>query len=95
MNQYELMTITNIELGDEGAQSLSNEIKDLILSFKGKVLDSDSWGKRKFSYEINGKTEGYYEVLTFELEAQKLPEFRTKLNFLDNLVRYLITKKDK
>lgn len=93
MNQYEIMTITNIISGDAGAQELSNKIKDLVVSLKGKVLDSDNWGKRKFAYEINHQTEGYYEVINFELGAKELSKFRDKLNLLDNLVRYLITKK--
>lgn len=91
MSQYELMTITKIGLGEDGARSVSNQIKDLIASGKGKVLNSDFWGKRKFAYEINHEREGFYEVTTFEVAPEFIPTFKTKLNYISGLVRYLVT----
>lgn len=91
MKEYELMTITKISLGEDGARSISNQIKDLISSGKGKVLDSDLWGKRKFSYEINHESEGRYEVIKFEANPQFIPELNSKLNYIDGLVRFLVT----
>lgn len=91
MKKYEIMTITNIDLGEDGARDLSNELKDTISSLKGKVLDSDFWGKRKFAYKIKNKTEGFYEVIDFELEPSELEAFKKKLNLQEQLVRYLIT----
>lgn len=91
MKKYELMTITNINLGEDGARDLSNDIKDIISSLKGKVLDSDFWGKRKFAYKIKGQTEGFYEVIEFEIVPSELNVFKKKLNLQEQLVRYLIT----
>lgn len=91
MKKYELMTIAKISLNEDGARALSNSIKDLISSTKGKVLNSDFWGKRKFAYEINGSQEGFYEVILFEAEPSSLDNFKTKLNLQDGLVRYLVT----
>lgn len=91
MKKYELMTITDLDLGEDGARDLSNEIKDIISSLKGKVLDSDFWGKRKFAYKIKNKTEGFYEVMEFEIKPEELNPFKKKLNLQEKLVRYLIT----
>lgn len=94
MKQYEIMTITKVGLGEDGARSVSNNVKDLITANKGKVLDSDFWGKRAFSYEINHETEGFYEVINFEVDPGHIPEIKTKLNILDGLIRYLVTSTD-
>jgi small subunit ribosomal protein S6 len=91
MKQYEIMTITNINLGEDGARDVSNKIKDLVTSMKGKVMDSDLWGKRSLAYEINKQTEGYYEIITFEIDSKKVNSIKQKLNLDDGLVRYLIT----
>ena len=91
MKKYELMIITKVALGEKGAQEVSNQIKDLINSAKGKVLDSKSLGKRTFAYKIGADTEGYYETIEFEMDAQKIGEFRRKLDFLESLVRYLVS----
>ena len=91
MQKYEIMTITDVELGEEGAQTMSNSVKDLISDNKGKVLDSKFWGKRKFAYEINKRSEGFYDVIEFEMPTDKVELVRTKLNLQNGLVRYLIS----
>jgi len=91
MKHYEIMTIYNIELGEEGFLNLSNEVKDLVTSLGGKIISDTSWGKRRFAYRIGLQEEGYYGVIQFDLEGSKVGELKAKLNLQDDLVRYLIT----
>lgn len=93
MNQYEIMTIYRIDLGEEKAKALSTTIQELITSLGGKVNGTKYWGKRKFSYEIEHNTEGFYDVINFELETKNISKFKSKLNLTEGLVRYLITAK--
>lgn len=91
MKSYELMTIAKLNIGEEGARNLSNDVKDLIAKFQGKILNDDFWGKRKFAYEIKGATEGFYDVITLEISAENLLKLDAKLHLNESLVRYLIT----
>ncbi|MBT6401760.1 30S ribosomal protein S6 [candidate division WWE3 bacterium] len=91
MRKYELMTIAKITLGEDGARALSNSIKDLISSNKGKTLNSDFWGKRKFAYEIKHDQEAFYEVIELEMDPLSITTLKTKLNLEENLVRYIIS----
>ena len=91
IRKYELITIAKISLGEEGAQNLSNTIKDELTSQKAKIINSDFWGKRKFAYEIKHDSEGFYEVIEFELSSEKVDALKGKLNFMEDLVRYLVT----
>ncbi len=91
MQKYEIMTIASVSLGETGATKVTNEVKDLISHSGGKVLNSDNWGKRKFAYQIGQDTEGYYEVISFELDKSKVEKLKPKLNLVEGLVRYLIT----
>lgn len=88
---YEIMIITKIDIGEEKAKEVSKNIQDLISSLNGKVESSDFWGKRKFAYPIKHDTEGYYEVVNFELSADKIDTLKTKLNLMQDVVRYLVT----
>ena len=88
---YELMTITKIDLGEEKAKEVSKKVQELISSLEGKVNKDDFWGKRKFAYEVEHTTEGYYDVLTFELSASKVAKLKAKLNLMQDVLRYLIT----
>ena len=89
------MIIVKLSLGEDKAREVSNSIKDLISKLKGKIINSDFWGKRKFAYEINRDTEGFYEVVQFEISPAEVQEFKNKLNLQDGLVRYLITATEK
>jgi small subunit ribosomal protein S6 len=91
--KYEMMTIYKITLGDQGSKDLSSKVQELVTSFGGKVLEQNFWGKRKLSYEIKHDTEGYYDVIVFELEPSAVTKLKGKLNLLSGLVRYLVTAK--
>ena len=91
MKSYELMTITKFNTGEEGARNISNEIKDLISKQKGKVMNDDFWGKRKFAFKVGAETEGFYDVIKFEMEPEEVEKMQLKLKTMDSLVRYLVT----
>jgi len=91
MRHYELMTIYNIELGEEGALGLSEEVKSLITSLKGKVVSDNFWGKRKFAYRVGLQEEGYYDVVQFDLEGSKVDSLKKELTSNESIIRYLIS----
>jgi small subunit ribosomal protein S6 len=91
MKPYEIMTIYKVELTDQAAKDVSTKVQELIASMEGKVTKAQFWGKRRFAYEIKHKQEGYYDVINFELDSSKISKMKTKLNMLNDLVRYLIT----
>lgn len=94
MKKYELMTIYKVSLGEDGARNVSNKVKDVISGNSGKVLDSVMMGKRRFAYEINKEKEGYYDVITCELNTENVKKLKEKLNLTEGLIRYLITAKE-
>jgi len=91
MKSYEIMTIYKVDLGDQAAKDLSTKVQEMITSMEGKVSKTQFWGKRKFAYEMKGYQEGYYDVVNFELDQSKVSKFKSKLNLLNGLLRYLIT----
>ncbi|OGC46300.1 30S ribosomal protein S6 [candidate division WWE3 bacterium RBG_19FT_COMBO_34_6] len=93
MKKYEIMTLTKGSLGEENAQKFSKQITQVITDLGGKIETNDFWGKRKLSYQIGQEKEGFYEVILFELDPEKINNLKSKLNTNDNLVRYLVTAK--
>ena len=91
MKKYELMTITKVDAGENKAQELSNSVKDLIYAGKGKVLNSNFMGKRKFAYKVQKDVEGLYEVFEFEMDPKNMVNFKRKLDLSEGLTRYLVT----
>jgi small subunit ribosomal protein S6 len=91
IRKYEMMTTAPAKIGETKARGVSNSIKDLISESKGKILNSDFMGKKKFAYEIKHETDGFYDLMEFEMDAASLPEFRKKLDFIEDLTRYMVT----
>ncbi|OGK23835.1 30S ribosomal protein S6 [Candidatus Roizmanbacteria bacterium RIFCSPLOWO2_02_FULL_37_19] len=89
MNSYEFVFITK-----DGNKTLLDSTEKLISDFKGKVSTKDDWGKKNFAYKIKGLTEGHYHVWEVMLEPSQLIEIKNKLNLNEEIVRYLILKKD-
>lgn len=93
MRHYEIMVIYNIDLEDD-AKKASGEVDALIGSLGGSILNRDFWGKRKFAYPINHQVEGYYDVIKFDLPADKVRTIEEKLGRMPSVVRYLITARE-
>lgn len=87
------MVIYKAELGEQGAKSLSEKVQSTIKSLAGTVTKTDYWGKRRFAYEIKHQSEGYYDVLEFDLDNSEMAKLKSKLNLLTEIVRYLVTAK--
>ena len=94
MKAYEIMSIYNVDLGDQGAKDLSKKVAEVITTLGGAISKTDYWGKRRFAYEIKNKEEGYFDVSQFDLEPSDLEKLKTKLNLTAGVVRYLITARD-
>jgi small subunit ribosomal protein S6 len=91
MKKYELMTLVKGSAGEKEAKQVSEEVSEHIESLKGKVENKDFWGKRKLAYNIRQDTDGYYEVIDFEIPKDQVKKLKSKLNLMDNLVRYIVT----
>jgi small subunit ribosomal protein S6 len=53
----------------------------------GEVASVDRWGVRRFAYEINHKTEGYYFVTNFRAPPDTVPRLNQVLRIGDEYVR--------
>ncbi len=89
--KYEIMTIYKNDLGEEGAKELSKKLSEVLTSMGAKEITNDFWGRRKFAYEINHSTEGFYDLFKFESDSSLIKNLKEKLNQINGLVRYLIT----
>jgi small subunit ribosomal protein S6 len=57
-----------------------------------RLASTDKWGKRKFAYEINHKTEGHYVVLEFVTGARDMAPLERALRLADEVVRHKLIR---
>ena len=94
MNKYELALVLSTKLDDEAKQAEFNKVTELLTRFGATVEKVDDWGKRRLAYEIKKETEGFYSFITFDAEPTAPAEIESRLRIMENVLRYLIIRKD-
>jgi small subunit ribosomal protein S6 len=93
MREYEVMTIHRPDLAEDEVEARITEL-ETHLSGQGATVDGkDLWGKRRFAYEIDQLSEGYYSVVTFQAEAAAVDSIDRMLSLADEVVRHKIVRK--
>ena len=82
------------KLEDEARADVIEKEKALITRFGGNVTDVEEWGKRRFAYEIQKMTEGYYYFVHFEADTTVPGEVEQRIRIMDNVLRYLCVKQE-
>ena len=87
---YELMYIIDMDLGEDGIASTIERFKKLIEEH-GTVNELEEMGKRKLAYLINDKPEGYYVLVKFTSGPDFPAELDRVLGITDGIMRSLMT----
>ena len=64
-------------------------IEEVIVKHGGEVTKTDVWGKRRFAYEIDKKTEGIYVVYEYKVSPDQLSEIDRLLGLRPMVVRHM------
>jgi small subunit ribosomal protein S6 len=76
---------------EEYAQVVS-KFEQAVAESGGTVTNVDEWGSRPFAYEIEHYDKGYYVLMTFTLDADKLPELDERFKLDDRILRHQIVR---
>lgn len=87
MRKYEVMVILDSELEEKTIAPSLDTFLNVIKADGGTVEKVDLWGKRRFSYEINHKTEGYYAVIELVSTPEAVAELDRQLSLNEAVVR--------
>ncbi len=90
MREYELMFILDVALADDERREIVNEVEHEIVDLGGEIDSSTQYDERDLAYPINDVTRGDYRLISFALEPSKSHDLQERLNFREDLLRYLI-----
>jgi small subunit ribosomal protein S6 len=94
MRDYELMTIHRPDLGEDEVAAKVAELESNLSSQGATVDDRDLWGKRRFAYEIEHLSEGYYSVVNFRAEVDAVDAVDRMLSLNDEVLRHKIVRRN-
>lgn len=92
MRDYEIMTIHRPDLAEDDVEAKVSELESHLSDSGATVTKRDLWGKRRFAYEIDHLSEGYYSVLGFRAEPDSVDSVDRLLSFADEVVRHKIVR---
>jgi small subunit ribosomal protein S6 len=92
MRDYELMTIHRPDLAENDVEAKIGELETYLSNSDAEVTKRDIWGKRRFAYEIDHLSEGYYSVVSFKADADAVAGVDRMLSLADEVVRHKIVR---
>jgi small subunit ribosomal protein S6 len=94
MNPYEALYIITPELDEEATHASIEKFKGIVEANGGQEIAIDEWGKKKLAYEIDYKTEGYYVLMSFQGAADLPRELERNFKNDEQILRYMVTRKE-
>jgi len=92
MRAYELMVIVDGTADDAGVDAAINRIGEQVAAKTGEVKSTERWGRRRFAYEIDHKTDGFYVVFEILAETGALDDLERQLRLADEIVRHKLIR---
>ena len=94
MNKYELALVVSAKIEDEERAAVVEKAKGYVTRYGGNVTEVEEWGKKRLAYEIQKMREGFYYFIQFEADATCPAEVDRHVRIMDNVLRYLVVKKE-
>jgi len=92
--EYELIYILQPEVDDATVSALNQRLTQFITDNGGEVDNIDLWGRRTLGYMIKNHKQGHYVLANFILEPHDTDEMERILRFNENVLRYMLTRRD-
>jgi len=88
LKQYEFLYILDPQ--EETAKKTIEDVKEHYRQIGARVLKEEEMGKRRLTFEIRKKTDGYYYLTQIEIDdVSKLQEFERELKLNPNVIRFM------
>jgi len=95
MRKYEVMVILDPDATDERqVQPTLEQFLTVITKGGGTVDTLDIWGRRRFAYEIQKKSEGIYAVINVTANPADVKELDRQFSINESIMRTKVIRID-
>lgn len=88
------MYILKPDIEEETYAQVINKFEQLVKEDGGEVEEIEEWGKRTFAYEIDHYDQGYYVLMSFAYEPERVRELDEKFKIESTILRHQIVRLD-
>ncbi|MGY8993447.1 MAG: 30S ribosomal protein S6 [Rhodospirillales bacterium] len=94
MAYYETVIISRQDISQPQVEALTESVTQLIEGQGGKIVLSEYWGLRTFTYRIKKGRKGHYVMLHIDAPSETVQEMERQLRLNEDVVRYLTIRLD-
>ena len=92
---YETTFIVNATLEDTQVDVIVEKVKELITKNGGQILAAEKWGRKRLTYTIRKKNNGFYMFFEFKAPGDAIAKLERHYQLDEQILRYLTVKLDK
>lgn len=89
---YELLYIVSNKFSEDEVTPIAEKIKALITDGGGEITYTENWGKKRLAYPIQSFGYGYYNLVNFDIEGEKLAKVERNIKLMAEVLRHQIVK---
>lgn len=93
MKDYELVVLFHPDL-EMNLDPALGKVKSLIEANNGKIIKEEAEGKKRMAYAIKGQEFAVFYYYELQLPAEAPGKMSGVLNITDEVLRYLLVRKD-
>lgn len=93
-NYYELTYIITPVLEEDEVKKTIEKVNSFLKEQQAEIEEVNEWGLKRFAYEMEDKSSGYYVNLYFEADGQIIEKLERFFKLEDNVLRFLVLRYD-
>ncbi len=87
---YEALVILKATGTEAELAHVVKQLEDPIKKLGGAVESSVNWGRRRLAYRVGRQSEGYYQLVQFQVLPSQVNELKRLFRLNESIVRFLI-----
>lgn len=95
MRNYELVIVLDGKATAAKKKTVMEKLEKLVKSLQGKLGKAKDWGTKDLAYKLKKSVTGAFLIFPLELPGAGANEMTSKLRLQEDLIRYLLVKKEK
>ena len=92
MNKFEAVLLISPEVSNNILEQNIKNFEEIVSKSSGKIMNTEDWGLRDLSYDINNFKKAFYKYFQIEINGSNIQQITKILNQNDNILRHLFIK---